>query len=172
MRAISFLFHDVVGKDEPDSSGFPGKEATRYKLEPEEFQRHLEAIAEASNYKPISVFDLLAGAKMQFPFLLTFDDGGSSAYIVIAEVLEHFGWYGHFLIIGEYIGTSSFLNKEQIRALRKRGHVIGTHSYSHPEQMSHLGWKELVEEWGSSVRILSDILGEQVSVGSVPAGEY
>lgn len=173
MRAISFLFHDVVKKDKPDSSGFWGKEATRYKLEPDAFQRHLEAIAEASTCKPASVFDLLGGIKTpQFPLLLTFDDGGSSAYSCIADILEHFGWYGHFLIIAKYIGSPSFLNKNQIRTLKKRGHVIGTHSCSHPERMSHLSWKELVAEWDSSVKILSDILGEQVIVGSVPAGDY
>ena len=61
---------------------------------------------------------------------------------------------------------------DQIRDLRKRGHVVGSHSCSHPERMSHYSWAQLIEEWAKSVKILSDILGEQVSTASVPGGYY
>jgi len=171
MRAFSLLYHDVVNPGEFDSSGFPDIGARSYKLERDEFERHLNAIARTAKSKPISIFDLLGGAKINLPFLLTFDDGGSSATF-IADILESFGWRGHFFIAVNYIGTPSFLTKKQILALKKRGHVIGTHSCSHPERMSHCSWKELLEEWGTSAKILSGILGEQVSIASLPRGYY
>lgn len=172
MKAISLLYHDVVNKGEFDSSGFPGKYAASYKLERDDFEGHLKAIAKAIKSKPINALDLLEGTKIDYPLLLTFDDGGSSAYTYTAEILESFGWYGHFLIPVNYIGTSSFVNKDQILALRQREHLIGTHSYSHPENISCFNRSELLEEWGNSVEILSDILGEQVSIASVPRGYY
>jgi len=103
---------------------------------------------------------------------MTFDDGGSSAWPCIASLLEPVGWKGHFLITAGYVGTLGFLGKDEIRALRNSGHIIGSHSTSHPERISACGWQELVKEWDTSVKTLSDILGEAVSVASVPGGYY
>lgn len=172
MRAISILYHDVVTKDRPDSSGFPGRDAAAYKLERDEFERHLEAIAGAAHERPATAQELLNWTGKGFPFLLTFDDGGLSAYTCIADLLEKYGWYANFFITTDYIDSPSFLTKEQLRELRKRGHTIGSHSCSHPTRMSHCSWERLLEEWERSVHVLSDILGEQVSVASLPGGYY
>jgi peptidoglycan/xylan/chitin deacetylase (PgdA/CDA1 family) len=61
---------------------------------------------------------------------------------------------------------------EQIRRLRRSGHVIGSHSFSHPMRMSHCSNQELTDEWTRSVRLLSSVLGEQVDTASVPGGYY
>jgi peptidoglycan/xylan/chitin deacetylase (PgdA/CDA1 family) len=106
------------------------------------------------------------------PLFLTFDDGGSSAHTSIADRLEKHGWKGHFLVTTDYIGKRGFLIKEQIRDLRQRGHVIGTHSASHPPWMSRCSWRQLVAEWTTSVKVLSELLDEQVIVASVPGGHY
>ena len=70
------------------------------------------------------------------------------------------------------INRRGFLSAEQIRFLRREGHVIGSHSFSHPVRMSHCSTEELTDEWTRSIRILSDILGEQVDTASVPGGYY
>src|SRR5262249_51253399 len=119
-----------------------------------------------------SILHFLEGAKMLSPFFITFDDGGVSAYDEVATLLDKRRWPGHFLITTDCIGRAGFLSKEQIRGLRKRGHVIGSHSCSHPSRMSECSWQQLIVEWHSSVAILSDILGEAVVVASVPGGYY
>ncbi len=172
MRAISLLYHDVVSQGDYESSGLSIPGANRYKLDVGEFGGHLAAIARALSCKPASVLNFLGEAKGPFPVFLTFDDGGSSAWTCIAGSLERYGWNGHFFITVDYIGARGFVGTEQIRALRKRGHVIGSHSCSHPERMSSCSWQQLVEEWGTSIKKLSDILGEEVSVASVPGGYY
>ncbi len=172
MRARSILYHDVVSPGVFNSSGFPGAAAARYKLEQSEFEKHLEAIATAIPDKPGNVLDLLAGPGVQRPFLLTFDDGGASASSCIVGILEQLGWQAHFFVTTNYIGCQGFLSKQQIRALRNHGHIIGSHSCSHPERMAKLGWEQLVWEWDTSRKLLSDILGEEVCVASVPAGDY
>jgi peptidoglycan/xylan/chitin deacetylase (PgdA/CDA1 family) len=105
------------------------------------------------------------------PITLTFDDGGSSA-AAIAGILQRFGWIGHFFITTDYIGRSSFLTRSQIREIRKNGHLIGSHSCSHPDGMADLDFERTCEEWRRSVETLSDILGEKMEMASVPGGSY
>jgi peptidoglycan/xylan/chitin deacetylase (PgdA/CDA1 family) len=171
MRAISIMYHDVVEQGQADASGFPGPDAALYKLERERFDQHLSAIAAAREDGPTRVFELSPTTKSA-PWLLTFDDGGVSAYTCIAEMLEERGWRGHFLVTAGYIGEPSFLKREQITELHRRGHVIGSHSSTHPARMSHCRPEEMLDEWKTSIETLSDILGQQVAVASVPGGFY
>src|SRR2546421_11759443 len=87
-------------------------------------------------------------------------------------MLERHGLRGHFFVVTDFIGTAPFLNADQIRELRGRGHVVGSHSCSHPERISACGREQLVEEWRRSCAVLSDILGEAVTTASVPGGFY
>ncbi|NIO21993.1 MAG: polysaccharide deacetylase family protein [Candidatus Aenigmarchaeota archaeon] len=116
--------------------------------------------------------DLIGREISNLPFLLTFDDGGASAHRYIADILEGFGWYGHFFVTVDYIGNRNFLTEEQIIDLKRRGHVIGTHSCSHPTRMASCSWEDILKEWSQSTRSLSEILGEKVRVASVPGGYY
>lgn len=172
MKVFSLMYHDVVRRAEQDASGFPGGDANLYKLEPALFAQHLAALAGALAAGPSTVGELEAGTMSSTPWLLTFDDGGVSAYTEIADRLEEKNWRGHFLIATGFISRRGFLSSEQIRELRRRGHVIGTHSDSHPLRMAACSWEQLVREWSTSVAKLSDILGEQVKIASVPGGHY
>jgi peptidoglycan/xylan/chitin deacetylase (PgdA/CDA1 family) len=173
MRAACLLYHDVVESADWDLSGFTGPGTVKYKLNRPEFEGHLAAIAKVRN-TPASTADELTntGDDEALPFLLTFDDGEESAATRVAGILERFGWRGHFFITARQIGRKGFLNAEQICLLRTKGHLIGSHSFSHPTRMSHCSKEELTYEWTSSIKILSDILGEQVDIASVPGGYY
>jgi peptidoglycan/xylan/chitin deacetylase (PgdA/CDA1 family) len=155
MSQVALLYHDVVEDGDFHSSGFPSAGACVYKLAREEFSRHLDAIAVANPN-----------------VLLTFDDGGISFYETIAPALERHSWRGHFFIATDWIGSPGFLNEAQIRELRQRGHVIGTHSCSHPPRMSHCSFEQIVSEWTQSSSQLSDIINERVETGSVPGGYF
>jgi peptidoglycan/xylan/chitin deacetylase (PgdA/CDA1 family) len=172
LKVISLMYHDVVEGGAHEQSGFGGADAALYKLEQGQFKQHLQAIAGAVRESPVKVFELQADARARRPWLLTFDDGGVSAYTCIAGMLEEFGWRGHFFVTANYVGSPSFLSDAQIKELHRRGHVIGSHSASHPERMSHCGPEEMLREWAESVARLSDIVGERVRVASVPGGFY
>jgi peptidoglycan/xylan/chitin deacetylase (PgdA/CDA1 family) len=165
------MYHDVVEARGHEASGFPWPDAALYKLEPEQFTAHLEAIAGALCGAPRTVSELPA-ASGQTPVLLTFDDGGVSSYTRIADQLEERGWRGHFFITAGQIGACAFVSRDQIRDLHCRGHVIGSHSFSHPLRMAQCSLSDLASEWWMSVGLLSDILGEQVCAASVPGGNY
>jgi peptidoglycan/xylan/chitin deacetylase (PgdA/CDA1 family) len=159
--AVTLLYHDVVPRGREDDSGFPGAGAARYKLTPDEFAEHLAAINRAAG---------LAAATSEL--LLAFDDGGVSALDPIADLLERHGLRGSFFITTDHIGTATFLSAAQIHELRRRGHTIGSHSCSHPARMSCCSREELLREWRQSCGVLNDILGELVTVASVPGGYY
>jgi peptidoglycan/xylan/chitin deacetylase (PgdA/CDA1 family) len=170
VRAITLEYHDVVRGDAWDASGFPGPAAASYKVLREDFAAHLRAIGAVVPSRA-TVHDLGGRGTHEMPVLLTFDDGGRSAHADIAGLLEESGWRGHFFVPTDYIGRPEFLTAVQIRDLRRRGHVIGSHSCSHPLRMARCGWADLVREWAVSAAVLADILGEPVTVASVPGGE-
>ena len=171
MRALSLLYHDVVEGGDWDASGFPGALPAAYKLERRDFENHLSAVSRVAARRD-TVRDLFQPVPGPPPVLLTFDDGGASAYACVADLLERAGWRGHFLVTTDYIDTPGFVTRAQLRELVGRGHVIGSHSCSHPNPMSRCGWDRLVAEWTRSAAVLADVLGEPVRVASVPGGAF
>lgn len=177
LRAVALMYHDVVGRGDHEASGFPSADAALYKLEHDLFDQHLRALTSACG-RPITATDLceaqggVPSARGLMPWLITFDDGGASAYTHIADRLEALGWRGHFFIATDYIGEQGFMSGAQIRELRRRGHVIGAHSCSHPLRMAQCGWNDLLREWRVSTDVLSELLDEKVSVASVPGGQF
>jgi peptidoglycan/xylan/chitin deacetylase (PgdA/CDA1 family) len=155
MRTVSLLFHDVYATD-PRESGFASEAADRYKLSVGAFDAHLGAIADAGDT----------------PFLITVDDGGVSYYTMLAERLEARGWRGHCFVSTNQIGMRGFLDATQIRELDRRGHLIGSHSASHPTRFSICTPAQMREEWTVSRTVLEDILGHEVTIASVPGGYY
>jgi len=167
------MYHDVVDRHAADSSGLPGHGPNRYKINLLVFERHVAAIA-ATGRSPGTVADLMAGreALREEPRLyLTFDDGGSSA-LPVGERLAAAGWVGHFFVPVDFIGRPGFLDRAGVAALAAMGHVIGTHSCSHPVPMTRLSEQRLHEEWRRSVAVLSEIIEDQVFAGSVPGGYW
>lgn len=172
MKAIALMYHDVVeGPSEEEASGFAGGDAAVYKVERVEFDAHLRAIAERAGKEPVSVFQLGERA-LHMPLMITIDDGGRSGFTHSAPALERYGWRGHFFVPSDYIGKGAFMSGEEIRALRARGHVIGSHSASHPARMARLSWEQMLREWRASIERLSDVLGQAVRVASVPGGHF
>jgi peptidoglycan/xylan/chitin deacetylase (PgdA/CDA1 family) len=169
VKVASLLYHDVVLDGRYDTTGFQGTGPDRYKLDSVEFEEHLRVFAEQIGYPPATVQDL--GGESRLPWLLTFDDGGLSA-LRIAETLAARGWRGHFFVTADFIGAKRFLSAADIRSLDGMGHVIGSHSCSHPARMAQCSWAQLNDEWSRSKGVLEDIVGHPVAVASIPGGEY
>ena len=93
-------------------------------------------------------------------------------YTTVADRLEALGWRGHCFVTTGAIGRPGFLDSRQIRELRARGHVVGSHSVSHPRRFSRGRWEEMVSEWRESREALADIVGEDVTIASVPGGAF
>ncbi|MGZ3787727.1 MAG: polysaccharide deacetylase family protein [Bacteriovorax sp.] len=162
------LYHDV--DDDVGASGFEGKDADLYKLDVKSFEGHLKAVLECA---PIVSCPIdLSSPRPDKTIIFTFDDGGSSAYTNIAPMLEKLGLRGIFFIVTERIGTPGFLTAEQISHLHQKGHVIGSHSHTHPMRFASLGSEHILQEWSKSRKILEKIIGAPVLTASVPGGFY
>ena len=88
MRALALLYHDVVEQDGFAASGFPGQDANRYKLDVGRFAAHVAAIDRATPHKPASVLQLMKLEGTEPLRLMTFDDGGVSAYTPLSNYDE------------------------------------------------------------------------------------
>src|SRR5262249_2253249 len=102
------MYHDVVGTEDRDASGFQGSGPGRYKLEWTLFEQHLRAIAKAGGSPgSAAAFASTCEENCEAPLFLTFDDGGLSAR-EIGTALARAQWTGHFFVPVDYIGRPCF----------------------------------------------------------------
>ena len=150
---ITLMYHDIVEDQFADTSGFIGADANHYKLSPETFAAHL------------------ASAKFDASrVVLTFDDGGVSALSPCADILELSGMRGLFFIPTDFIGRPGHCSAEHLRQLSARGHLLGSHSASHPVPISQLPASLLADQWSRSRAVLQDLIGSDIKDASVPGG--
>lgn len=167
-EVAGLMYHEVT--DDPKTSGFQRPGALPYTLTKVAFARHLDAIA-GGQVKPELVSELdLSGNGGHRHLLLTFDDGGASA-LYAAEELQRRGWKAHFFIITGRIGERTFLKPADIKTLRAMGHIVGTHSHTHPDIFRALPRELMATEWRVSRAILEALLGEPCVTASVPGGD-
>ncbi len=165
-EVAGFCFHEVT--DDPRSTGFQRSGAMPFTLSRRAFAEHLDAIA-ASPWSPRRVTEV-EGPGTGRCVLLTFDDGGRSA-LDAADELSRRGWRGHFFVVTSRVGSSTFLGAAEIRYLHECGHVIGSHSHTHPNIFRELSRAAMMAEWHRSASLLSDLLGVPCETASVPGGE-
>ena len=162
----TFAFHEVT--DDPRASGFQRPAALPYKHTRLAFAQHLASIGAAQ-----LIPELVLEMDLERPgrhVLLTFDDGGKSA-LYVSDELSRRGWKGHFFIVTNLIGSRGFLDRSEIRYIRSAGHLIGSHSHTHPDIFRDQTPQHMTEEWRTSCDVLAELLGEPCSVASVPGGD-
>jgi peptidoglycan/xylan/chitin deacetylase (PgdA/CDA1 family) len=164
------MYHDVLTAD-GRASGRPGAAAAHYKLSWEQFLEHLDCIGEVAAAPPTVIDDESAGTPGSRSWTLTFDDGGASALDVGAE-LERRGWRAYFFITTGRIGSNGFVDADATRAIDRMGHVVGSHSVTHPHRIAALTLDDLLYEWRASVETLAELLGKEIRAASVPGGYY
>lgn len=158
---IVLMYHDVFN-DTCIKTGFNTKGADYYKVSIEQFESQLDAIACLISEKKILPDDVL----------LTFDDGGVSAHEIITPVLERYGFKGHFFIVSELIGMPGFMSENQILDLLARGHMIGSHSATHPSRFESLSTEERKQEWKISLERLNSLSSNTIKEISIPNGYF
>jgi peptidoglycan/xylan/chitin deacetylase (PgdA/CDA1 family) len=145
LEELNLAYHDVGVRRPGD----------RYTLDARTFARHAEAVA---------------GTRAH----LTFDDGMRSAAEIVAPIVDRHGLRCTFFVITEAINAPPCLDEGQIRELHAAGHVIGSHTHTHPRRpfLKDLPDERVREEWRTSKAILEDILQVPVDSCSMPYGYY
>lgn len=159
MNKIVLMYHCVYSQCK-EESGFQFPTSYPYKINAKKFEEHIVSVIQACKQNKKLIDDVI----------FSFDDGGVSFYNVIAPILEKYGLIGLFFISTQYINTEKFLTVNQIRELKERGHIIASHTHSHPLDLSKLSYGEILNEWKTSKTILEDILKEPILTASIPNG--
>jgi peptidoglycan/xylan/chitin deacetylase (PgdA/CDA1 family) len=170
-RLVALEYHDVVAGDDWDSSGYPGPAEGTYKLSVGDFAAHVDAVAQ-TGVAIVNDVSVPFGDNRPSTVVWTFDDGGMGYAAHAADLLEARGWRGHVFMTSSQVGKPGFLDAATLRDLLARGHVVGSHSRSHPPWISALPAAAIGEEWRTSREDLEQVLGKPVTVASVPGGFY
>ncbi len=164
-RAHGLMYHGVG-----NGPNLASPSQRSYDVSLQTLAQHMQAIAAGVKTAPSTSIGPPAAAAVP-QWAITFDDGAESA-LEAADILESYGWRAYFFVVSSWIGARGSLNARQISELRNRGHVVGSHSVSHPDPMSGLPYERIVREWRKSLERLGEVLGEPVKTAAVPGGGY
>jgi peptidoglycan/xylan/chitin deacetylase (PgdA/CDA1 family) len=170
MKARTLMYHDVEPSDGP-RGGFDGSGPAVYAVAEQSFRDQLDAAGAAAGGPPSTADALVDSSAPRDAWLITFDDGGSSGVAAGAELARR-SWRAHFFVVTGLVGTPGFMSWDELRALAGQGHVIGSHSATHPKLISSCPPAQIVEEWASSAEALARELGVAPTTASVPGGYY
>lgn len=101
----------------------------------------------------------------------SFDDG-FALDMKTATLLEKYGLRGVFYIVVDWVGKDGFLKWEQIKDLEARGHEIGSHTMTHPQDLKAKFDDQLFFEVKTSKDLLESALGHPVTKFCYPRGRY
>ncbi|HLP35566.1 polysaccharide deacetylase family protein [Lacibacter sp.] len=105
------------------------------------------------------------------PFLISFDDAHLEHYTLAFPVLEQYKFKAVFFVMTVCIDKNGFLSESQIADLSKRGHVIGAHTWDHPNmtKLTMTKWDtEVVKPKGK----LESIINKPVTCFAFPYGAW
>jgi peptidoglycan/xylan/chitin deacetylase (PgdA/CDA1 family) len=143
------MFHDVKTKP------------SRWNTTPERFVEIMERIAAHPNKAKVTI---------------TVDDAGKGNHQFMLPVFTNLGFKVHIFVPTAFISkgsiTSSYMTAEQIKKFADLGHTIGSHSHTHPKNISLLSKEKIINEWKESKEILENITGKAVESCSIPGGFY
>lgn len=149
MSQVNLMFHDVKLKP------------SRWNTEPRRFEDLMKQITKHKNIKNITI---------------TIDDAGKGNYEYMLPLFEKFQLRAHIFVPTHFIASegekSPYMTSNQICEFSKLGHVVGSHSHSHPRNISLLSLTQIRDEWSESKNILENIIGKEVDTCSIPGGFY
>jgi peptidoglycan/xylan/chitin deacetylase (PgdA/CDA1 family) len=110
--------------------------AGRFNVSPAQFAEQLKWLRD-QGYRSVSIDDIAAALQggpplPTKPIAITFDDGWSDQFDIAVPLLREFGFQATFFVASGWVGRgSALMTWNEVRALRARGHWIGSHSVTH-----------------------------------------
>jgi peptidoglycan/xylan/chitin deacetylase (PgdA/CDA1 family) len=143
------MFHDVKIKP------------SRWNTTPDRFVEIMECIATHPNKDKVTI---------------TVDDAGKGNHEFMLPIFEKYNFKATLFVPSQFISrggnTSKYMTASQIKEFSELGHSIGSHSHSHPTNISLMSDSEKKYEWEKSKQILEDITLKEIVSCSIPGGFY
>jgi peptidoglycan/xylan/chitin deacetylase (PgdA/CDA1 family) len=165
------MYHELYPADRPgylETTGIESPGKRLYAISDRAFAGHLELLRRRG-FLFARVGDDGGGGGDVCAAMITFDDGGSSAWDLAVPLLERFGARATFFVCGDLVGRPGYLDRAQLVEMDRRGHQIGSHSMSH-RPLTGLPERELERELGESKRYLEELLGRPCEAFCIPGG--
>lgn len=158
LRLPVLMYHDI------------GATPARYRVTLTALRQQLDWLQE-HGYTAVTLRDVHAymfeGAKLpDLPVVLTFDDGRSSQWRVVAE-LNRRNMRGVFFVMGGAVG----LTDEQLRQMVGWGHEVEAHSMTHPF-LTQVSDARLIREVAGAKQALESKLGTPIRYFAYPYGDH
>jgi peptidoglycan/xylan/chitin deacetylase (PgdA/CDA1 family) len=139
------------------------------------FAGHLKMLTD-SGYTAILPGQLLAcfRGESSLPsksIMITFDDSHAEHFAVAAPLLDSFDFKGVFFVTAVTIGKPGYMRAAQLKILSDNGHVIGAHSWDHPDLRKVLG-KAWDIQLNKALETLTQITGKTVEYFAYPFGAW
>jgi peptidoglycan/xylan/chitin deacetylase (PgdA/CDA1 family) len=173
-EAVIVLFHRV-------NDAYPNDPLTCTNLEFEGFVRFFGRFFNVTSVSDI-LERLATGAELRSQLAVTFDDGYHGNATIAAPILERHGQRACFFVTTEWINSDHvpwwdaekdirtvWMTWDQVRALRKAGHEIGSHTMTHPDLGAIPPEEARREIKGGSERLDAE-LGEPSGLFAYPFG--
>ncbi len=125
----SLMFHEILD-DGDQESGWHSRSNGKYTISKNKFSKIISTYGNSVNY--------------------TFDDGGISN-LYAANQLKFNGIRGVFFICSAYIGSSGFLNLDQIKEISKNHYV---YAHGHKHIMKKESYSDLFLDWNTSLNYM------------------
>jgi peptidoglycan/xylan/chitin deacetylase (PgdA/CDA1 family) len=139
------------------------------------FAEHMKILHE-SGYQTLLPEEWLGYMERHEPlpekcFILTFDDGSRGQFSNALSLLNRYNYKAVFFIMTVTIDKDHYLTRDQLQGLCKAGHVIGCHTWSHPDMrfLKEGDWYDQVVKPG---KMLRDITGNTISCFAYPYGSW
>jgi peptidoglycan/xylan/chitin deacetylase (PgdA/CDA1 family) len=173
-EAVIVLFHRV-------NDSYPNDSLTYSSRKFESFVRFFGRFFEVV---PLSVLlGLLdTGADLSGRLAITFDDGYQGNATIAAPILERHHQRACFFVTTQFVGTdyvpfwdaekhiqSRWMNWDEVRSLRARGHDVGSHTQTHPD-LGVISRDDARREIGGGSSRLDSELGEHSGLFAYPFG--
>jgi len=144
-------------------------------VSPTHFRRHIELALKAGlRFVPASELARTGGGKRDVA--ITFDDGLRSVLTNAAPILADFGVPWSLFVVSDWSEGKGPWNDDvvlrwrDIERLLKMGAELGSHSVTHPD-FTHLESSQVVDELGSSRRVIGERLGIVPNSFAIPFGQ-
>ena len=162
------LYHEVT--DFPERTKQIRKMSPAASLLTKQFEEQMALLSERANTRVVTADDIFNKAEDDAKkIVLTFDDGFIGNYLFAFDILERYGFKATFFITVDDVSKDRYMSWEQIAALHKSGHLIQSHTMTHP-MLGECEESEITYELETSKRIIEDKIGSPVKYLSLPYG--